>query len=77
MARLRLPELMAEHGLTNQQMAELLWPDAGKDSRRVLMTRMKKNPITIRLDQLQRIHDEYPNFELIDYENLSTTQHEN
>lgn len=68
MARLRLHDLQAEYGLSNQKMAELLWPDSGKDSRRILMARMMKNPISIRLDQLQRIHNEFPDFKIIDYE---------
>ena len=60
---------MADNGLTDKQMAEILWPDAGKDTRRVLMARWLTKPvISIRLDQLQRVHDLYPDAEIIGYE---------
>jgi hypothetical protein len=69
MARIRIDEIQAAHGLSDAQMSELLWSDSKPHTRQVLFGRAKKKGmVSIRLDQLQAIHDRYPNDEIIDYE---------
>jgi len=56
--RIKLPEIMARIGATKEEMAVLLWPDAGQQTRRVLIGRWLKRPvISVRLDQLKALKD--------------------
>ena len=60
---------MEAHGLSPAEMAAILWPDASTQTRRVLIGRWLTRPVvSIRLDQLQELHDRFPNDEIIDYE---------
>ena len=69
MARLRIRELMDQHGLSQQQMAAILWPDTKPHTRRVLMARWMKAPVvTIRLEQLQYLFNAFESSNLIEYE---------
>jgi hypothetical protein len=68
MARINITALMEAHELTPAEMAAILWPDATQQTPRVLIGRWLTRPVvSIRLDQLQELHDRFPNDEIIDY----------
>ena len=68
MARLRLTELMTEHGLNRDELSEILWPEANLQTRRVLIGKwLNRGIVTVRMDQLQDLYNRFgPN--IIDYE---------
>ena len=68
MARLRLTELMDEHGLTRDELAVILWPEANLQTRRVLIGKwLNRGVVTVRMDQLQDLYNRFGE-KLIDYE---------
>jgi hypothetical protein len=59
---------MDEHGLTRDEMAVILWPEANLQTRRVLIGKwINRGIVTVRMDQLQDLYNRFgPN--IIDYE---------
>jgi hypothetical protein len=59
---------MAEHGLTRDELAVILWPEANLQTRRVLIGKwLNRGIVTVRMDQLQDLYNRFgPN--IIDYE---------
>jgi len=58
--RVKIKELMELAGMSQDEMANLLWPDSSKHTRRVLIGKWLNKPtVTIRLDQLKALRDRF------------------
>jgi len=57
--RIKIAELQQQSGLTDAEFAKGIWPDANKDSRRVLLAKAKKGSTSIKLEQLKWLVDQF------------------
>jgi len=56
--RIRIPELMAETGVTTEEVALVLWPNATKHTRYVLMRRFERmGYVQTGLDKLKALSE--------------------
>jgi len=69
--RIKIKELQSLTGMTDVEFSNLLWPDANRESQRVLLAKAKKGSTSIKLEQLKSLVNQFATdrvTNLIDFE---------